>query len=242
MLFLCVLFSSVSPLPAAAQEKSAEEEFSRNYITQIQARNYNAVDEQTQPGLREDLRKNFEKVVSLFPAEKPLNVETVSSRTINVISSSQSKNRRTDLVLQYRFPGKWLLVIVALVKENNEKTLVADLHVRQIKDSLQTLNRFVFRGRGTGNYIFLVAASFAPLLIIHALVLCFKTPMPGKKKWLWIIFILFGLFSVTLNWNAETIYFVPFYFHLLGSGFYKGIYSPFNGHDIPSSGRPDFLI
>jgi hypothetical protein len=56
-----------------------------------------------------------------------------------------------------------------------------------------------------------------PLFIILSIIYCFKTPL--KRKWLWILFMLFGIISFKLNWTTGDFELQLLNIRLLGAGF-----------------------
>lgn len=62
--------------------------------------------------------------------------------------------------------------------------------------------------------------------IVYALIVCVRTPI-AKRKWLWMIFIVVGLANLSFNWTNGNYTIAPFYFSILGSGFFSAsLYAP----------------
>lgn len=57
-------------------------------------------------------------------------------------------------------------------------------------------------------------------IILTALISCINTDI-GKYKWLWVIFIMFGLFGVDFNWAIQEFDYSLLSFRLFGVGWFK---------------------
>ena len=198
-----------------------EVEFSKQFWALLQKRDFNAVEQKISPDIKTaGLRPTLDKMAAFFPKEQAKNINIVGCHIFT------DKNlQRADITLQYEFPSEWLLTNLVLEKKG-EVLLVKGMHVRPLPASLEIINQFTFQGKGVINYIFLSLAILVVSLIIIALVLCIKTPIP-KRKWLWIIFILVGFVKVTLNWTTGELGITPVSFLIPGSGIERsGPYVP----------------
>jgi hypothetical protein len=198
-----------------------EEEFSKNYIAFFQAHDFEHIEAKIDPSLKNaQLRSNLEQIAAFFPAEKPIDIQTVGAQSFSNADMSQ-----VNLTFQYKYPGKWLLVNVVLKKRGGD-TVVMGVNVQPLRDSLESINRFTFEGKDGVQYIVLAATVIVPLFILYALVLCARTSIP-KRKWLWILFILVGFAQVTLNWSDGNVHINPLRVQLFGAGFWKaGPFAP----------------
>ena len=129
---------------------------------------------------------------------------------------------RTNYTYEYQYPDRWLLISVATQKKDGMFTLVG-FSAYQLKGSLEHMNRFTVAGKSPLQYLVLAAAVLIPLFCVYALVLCAVTPMP-RRKWLWIIFILLGVCSFSVNWTTGQWGFKPLSFLLLGAGCGRPLY------------------
>lgn len=130
-----------------------------------------------------------------------------------------------NLTYELQYPDKWALFSIRFVKVKNE-FIVEAYNISPLKESLEDMNKFTFKGKGFIHYLFLIFMIAEVLFTIYALVLCIKTVM--KKKVVWLLFILCGIVSISLNWStsAINIQFLSIQF-LLGVGFFKsGPYAP----------------
>ena len=192
-------------------------EFSRNYLALFQARNFESIEAKIAPSLRNaQLRSKLEEIANFFPAEKPTDIEIVEAQTL-----SRGNTNQFNLTFQYGYHGKWLLANVVLEKKAGE-TIVMGINAQQLPDSLEHINRVTFAGKSIRHFTIFALAIIFPLLIIFTTILCIKTPIP-KRKWLWVIFILFGFVRITLRWSDGKLYIDPIHAQFLGAGFLKSI-------------------
>lgn len=192
-----------------------EAEFSKNYLALFQSRDFETIEAKIDPNLKNaQLRPKLEQIAAFFPAERPNDIQTVGAQTFSNADTTQ-----VNLTFQYVYPRKWLLANVVLQKKGSD-TVVTGVNVQPLRDSLENINRFTFEGKGITHFAILSFAIIVPLFIVTAIILCIKTPIP-KRKWLWILFILFGFVQVNLNWSDGNLNINPFYFQILGAGFWK---------------------
>lgn len=71
----------------------------------------------------------------------------------------------------------------------------------------------------------LFLAILVPLFTLYALILCIRTKIE-KKKWLWVIFVLAGIASFSVDWTTGQWRIVPLSFQLLGAGASAPPYGP----------------
>jgi hypothetical protein len=154
----------------------------------------------------------------MFPAQEPVSTKVVGFR------SSLGNDGRTEITLEYEFPQKWLLAEVVTQKSGGVTTIVG-FHITPIADSLENLNRFTLAGKSTSQYAILSRAVLAPLFSLFVFVVCIKTTM-GKKKWLWLIFILIGIGKLVVNWTTGQVFFTPLAIQLPAAGANAQLYGP----------------
>ena len=123
------------------------------------------------------------------------------------------------------FEEGWAVAEVVLAKEN-ERLVVKGVHVNRLSQSLEETNAFALSGKSITHYLFLIGAVAIPLFIVFSLVLCVKTSME-RRKWLWVIFVLFGFVGLSLDWTTGQMSAQPISLYLLGVMAYTASpYSP----------------
>jgi hypothetical protein len=110
---------------------------------------------------------------------------------------------------------------------------VKGFDARWISTPLREVHAFTFNGKSMAHYIFFILSIASLSFIIFTLIAIIKTPL--KRKWLWIIAVLFAIAKFKLNWTTGDFDFRLLHFQLLGAGFHKsGLVAPwFLSFSIP---------
>jgi hypothetical protein len=151
-----------------------------------------------------------------IPTGEPTSIKTVDSRVIHGRDGSTS-----SITLEYEFApramptsgsmelisGVWLIAQVVIQTKGGVKT-IAGLHVSPSSRSFEEINEFTLAGKGISQYVGLCLAIGAAAFTLYVFVLCIRTRM-GKKKWIWLILILIGVFRLTVNWTTGEWAFTP---------------------------------
>lgn len=171
-----------------------DEAIAKNYIELLRQGKFEQIETALDPSLKNpDVHDTFTQMAAMIPAGPPESLKVVGS---NVFSGPEVST--TNLTFEYQFPQKWLLINVATQKKNGVATIIG-FHVTPIADSLENINKFTLAGKSGFQYFVLVLAIVVPLLTLYVAVRCIRTK-GVKMKWLWVIFILFGVCKLTVNW------------------------------------------
>lgn len=191
-----------------------EADFSRRVITLLASGDITAVEQQLDPSLATDptTRDKLQRVARDFPSGPPADVQVVGAQTM-----TSAQGRRYSLTFQCTYPGKWLLANVVLNRQADRLTVLG-IHVQPLPDSLEKINGLSFAGKGVVHFLMLALTIAVPVFILVALVLCIRTPIP-RRKWLWVLFILFGFVQLQLNWTEGVMNVQPLSFLLFGAGY-----------------------
>lgn len=194
-----------------------EIDFAKDYFTLFQDENYEEIEVLVDKNLHTpDLRQKLEKMAAIFPKVPPQGIELVGSRTF------ESENKwKATLTFQYEFPKTWLLANIVLEKVTDGPLVVKGVNVTPLLDSLQNTHKFKLRGKSITHYVFLAFSVLIPLFIVSTFIVCLRTPIK-KRKWLWMIFILFGFMQCALNWTNGALFCQLLSVNLLGAGFFYG--------------------
>ena len=188
-------------------------------LAALQQKDIATVMRQVDPQIETGAESNLMVVANVLANGNPIALELIGCN----VASTPNK-RRTYLTYQYQFTNTWVLAFVTIQTEGATKKLLG-LHVNPIQKSLAELNAFTFRGKGPIHYVLFAFAILVSVFIIWTTVLCARTKI--QRKWLWIIFILFGLTKLNLNWTTGQIGFQPISFQMPGAGLMKqGLYAP----------------
>jgi hypothetical protein len=79
------------------------------------------------------------------------------------------------------------------------KLSIVGLHVYPEKEPLEAQNRFRWAGKSALEYAVFAYGVAAMLFTVVVLIVAAKTKM-RRRKWLWILFILFGVGKISVNW------------------------------------------
>jgi hypothetical protein len=199
----------------------AEQTTARWYIEHLRNREFNDVEVAADmtiagPGLAATLGKMAE----LIPSGTPTSVKLVGAQR-----SSMSGATTLNLTFEYEFPGRWVVANVA-TKSKEGVTTIVGFHVYPESSSLESANRFTLSGKSVLQYVVLGAAIAAGLFTLVVLVVCIRTTMK-RRKWLWVLFILFGLGKLSVNWTTGQWGFMALAAQLFGvSAVAASTYSP----------------
>ncbi len=207
-----------------AAQYANEVALSKHYLSMLKAHDFADIEQHIDASLKSDkLHDNLEKVASFFPSGDPTDVKLIGLYHNEILNGAEFST--TQLDYEYDFSGKWYQADVVL-KGDKSNISITGLTVTSLRGPLEEITKFTFLGKSMTSYIALAVTCIIPIFIIFALIVCIRTPMP-KRKWLWILFILFGFIGGTLNWMDGSVTIDPITARLLGAGFYSGgPYSP----------------
>jgi hypothetical protein len=197
---------------------SGDEQAARRYIDLLREHKFDQIENDIDPEVRTPkLHGTLVEMAAMIPPQAPISLKVVGANTF-----SSSRFYKSNITFEYQFPGKWLLANVTVQKKDGVATIVG-FNVNGIPDSLENLNSFKLRGKSILQYAVLVWTVLAPLFSIYVLVLCARTRIP-KRKWLWIIFILFGIGKFAVNWTTGQWGFMPMSIQLFSAGAFSPPY------------------
>jgi hypothetical protein len=168
----------------------------KGYIDHLRARNFQEIEKAIDPSIRSpDLRDTLTTMAGFIPAGEPNSIKLVGAQRHTAPAATL-----VNTTFEYNFGDKWLLANVAIQDKNGAKTIVG-FNVNPIPQSLESLNRFALSGKSGIQYLVLGAAIAVVLVSLYSLILCVRTK-PLRRKWLWILFILFGFGKIAVNWTT----------------------------------------
>jgi hypothetical protein len=220
--FLMLLLASCSQEELMQRLASPDEQASaRAYIDQLRSRDFTAIEKSADSTIAGPaLDGTLGKMADLFPIGPPHSVKLVGAQR-----SSMSGVTTLNLNFEYQFPGRWVVANVA-TKSKEGVTTIIGFHVYPESSSLESANRFTLSGKSVLQYVVLGAAIAAGLFTLVVLVVCIRTKM-RRRKWLWILFILFGLGKLSVNWTTGQWGFMALAVQLFGvSAVAASTYSP----------------
>lgn len=193
----------------------------KHYIDDVKTGRFSEIQSNLDPSIHSgDIDAVFTKMSSAIPAGSPIDVKIVGVR-IGEFSASKV----VDLTFEYSYPeNKWVVSNVAFKEQDGKKTIIG-IHVYQLPDSLEHLNRFTLYGKSAWHYVFFAMAIIVPLFIVFTLIKCIQEK-EMKRKWLWVIFIIFGFVEFVINWTTGQMTLKPIAIGLFGAGAISQPYGP----------------
>jgi len=212
------------------------DKFAREYIALIREGNLQKAFILLDPLVRNQDTSWLSKVSKILRQGGDVkSVKIVSSNVLNM-----PERTRTGLVYEFQYPNEWLLVEV-IVEEANGNRLIAGFHTTHLPQPLEEINAFTLDGKSMAHIDILLMMMVVAAFSVFAVVLCIRTAM--ARKWVWILFILFGVGKLSINWTTGEFGYQIFTFQLLSASVIKqGPYAPwFLSFSIPA-GAIVFLI
>jgi hypothetical protein len=199
----------------------AESTFAKNFLERAQAKDFTFVKEQLDVSLIDKVSdQNITEFAKYFPTGKLLSTDLIGSQ-VNIINDAWQGN----FTYEYHFEQGWALANAVINRKDNKLSVIG-FNVYPTKASQKEINKFSLTDKSILHYLALLYAVLIPIFILITLVICIKTSIP-RRKWLWIIFILGGISTFSINWTTGEYGFRLIQYQLLGSGIYSaGEYAP----------------
>jgi len=187
----------------------------RSFIKLVQTGEYGLAEQMLAPKVRgNQANDELVKIHELLDQGQPVEILTIGFNT-TIFRTLSQETKKTNLVYQFQFRHTWVVGNVLLSRES-DATYVLGAHFHPVRDSLEVLNRFTFDGKTPLHYTVLAFCFLIPAFILYALVVCIRSPV--RRKWLWIIFIVLGLFEFRFDWTTGLYDFKPISLLLFGVG------------------------
>lgn len=153
-----------------------------------------------------------------LPLQPPAKVQLVGLQKGDTYKDGVRFNF-VQAVLEYQFGQAWYTATVDYASQGDNLQLLG-LHFLRLPSSLETLNKVDLTNSSFLQYFVLILAIVIPLTILTVLIICVRRSNL-KNKWLWIIFIIFGVFGFHFNWTTQILSITPINFQLLGAGYFR---------------------
>jgi hypothetical protein len=237
-IFLVILILLVSCNPNIDLSKiipSDVDQFARAFIDQLGKGNIDQCLANVVENMQTDEGRTFlSNVASGINGIQFDSLEMINAR----FTKRLGDNPLTNYVLEYEQEIRSQSVYFFIqIFEENGITKISGFDARQMEVPLKIAHAFTFIGKPAINYIFFILTVTSISFVIFTLVSAILTPM--KRKWLWMVGILFALVKFKLNWTTSEFDFQLLSFQILGAGFSKsGLVAPW----IISFSIPVFAI
>ena len=200
LFFLCVICISLSGCDEAAMIKRAsplaDDPAARKYLDLLIQGKVDEIQKDLDPAIAEpDMRDKLTGVADWLPAEQPISVKVVDSRT-----TGRPEFKQTEIGYECEFQNAWYLVTMSLVRKPSALTILG-LHVSRLPDSLENMHRFTLIGKGPSQYFLLLLTLGSLAISFYAARECIRTRV-GPSRWLWLSAILTGVGGLVVNWTT----------------------------------------
>lgn len=188
-----------------------ESSFAKDYLARLRAQEYDYVKSMLSPEIASQVNDELlEKMANHFRPGEPKSVKIIGSH-VNIHNGQW----RGNFTFEYEFESGWNLANTALKKVGNGYEVIG-LNVYQTAASQKEINAFNLSSKSVTQYSVFILAIAVPIFILCTLIVCIRTPIP-RKKWLWIVFILFGIGAIQVNWTNGAYGFQLISFQLFGA-------------------------
>lgn len=164
------------------------------------------------------ISRNLEPIRNMLP-DQPIQNLTIAGVTREVIYDSNGQ--RVDKIYtltEVNYPYSDFVVEMQQLRMN-DKIKINGFRVSG-KQALLRLSKATWQNVTAGGYFTILCMLLVLSIVLYALILCINTDIE-RRKWLWILFILFGFFGVNFNWLTQSYSFNLINISLLGVGWYK---------------------
>jgi hypothetical protein len=152
----------------------------------------------------------------LIPDQPPSAIKLISFSTSTILAG-----RVTNVVKEYFYPDRMLVVSTAIRRQAGEPLRIVGFHIQAFSQAALAVGRFSLAGKSTTQYFLLGLAALIPMLLVLALALLARDRRTGWK-WLWTAFILVGFMRLSVDWTTGAIVFQPLALMLLGASVSRG--------------------
>jgi hypothetical protein len=205
LLALLILASCGMPFNESQIKDTPEAKFFEKMIERLAAHDTAAVKAATDPAMPgyAGIETDIATVGAMFPSQNPKSIQYLGWWT-----KYSNTGRSAEVSAEYAFEGRtWLLATMSLSGEPGTYK-ISGLRVDALPAPYAELNAFSLNYKTPLHYAFLFVWGAVALLVIYAFAICLQT-RGMKYKWLWAIFILVGVFAVTLNWTTGELGVAP---------------------------------
>jgi hypothetical protein len=174
-----------------------QQDIARAYIEKLRNHDFADIEKAMDPSIAGELQGGMlEKMAGVIPAGEPTSVKLVGANQFSYKDAGTALN----LTYEFQFGDEFLLINVARATKDGADTIVG-FGVHPLSASLEEQNRFTLANKSALQYLMLAAAIGVAIFTLFALVVCIRTKLAGRK-WLWILFILFGFGKIMVNWTT----------------------------------------
>lgn len=172
-----------------------ENKFAKSYIDSLKRGSVDYCYNLIMPEHQNEQVLDYLKNVHLNLSSRKL----INTNIIGYRFTKMNDTKYTRLEYEYEHDVDWAYFTVDLINIGGV-IKVQGLSGNGFQESLVKANSFDLKGKSFGHYLTLLLMISIPLFILTTIVFIILTPI--KRKVLWIIFALFGIFAIHFNWET----------------------------------------
>lgn len=202
-----------------------DEQAARTYFENIRTGTFAPLLAATDSSFRQQMTPAVLKSMRDVFGEKPIkSVMLIDAKVMGQKLVGQPGMVMHWMLYQYDMGDHFVVGDISL-QDIGGRAQIEGIHVQSLRESIEQTNAFTLSGKSGLFLAFLALVILMPIFIIATAIICWRTPIP-RRKWLWRIFVLFGIAELTLNWTTGALGFQPINVQLLGAGFIQQGYGP----------------
>lgn len=199
----------------------AEQDTAKTFIDHLRHHDYDAIEKAADSSIAgPSLNATLNEMAALMPSSPPVSVTLVGAQRF----TSTAEGSIVNLTFEYHFSDRYVIANLA-TKLKNEQLSIVGFHVYPESESLESQNRFKWSGKSVLQYAVLIYAICVALFTVVVLVVAAKTKM-RRRKWLWILFVLFGVGKFSVNWTTGQWGVTLLVVQLFSASSYADFYGP----------------
>lgn len=191
----------------------------REFITALNQKNVDKAEKLIEPSVRKEAKEKLKSLVELLGKGNPEQVKVIGVR-----GQAKGDQRLIQLTYQVYFQKAWVVAAIAILETPQSRSIFS-VRMDPLREPLEKIYAFKFFGKPFLQYVVLLFSVLIPIFIVYVLVQCLRTP--GKKKWIWVPFIILGLATFHLDWTSGRAFIQPISFLIFGAAYMKQKYGPF---------------
>jgi hypothetical protein len=207
-------------IPRSAQDfhQTAEAKTLQSLVAQLAAHDYASIEAQMDARVQQpEIRQALEHVAGLIPPGHAIQAEPADWSVQYKEGNGGTGERRAHVAMEYAFPdARWMLASATLSGEPGAFRILS-FKIEPLAASLNASNALTFKGKGLLHFLVLLLAAASFATSAYAFVLCIRAKAL-KRQWLWAVFCLIGVFSVSFNWSSADTSLQVLRLNLLGAG------------------------
>lgn len=203
-----------------------DDQFARQFLELVRHAQYDEATKMLDAAVAAEAGANgLSQIHAILDHGNPIAIELIGVYTgfLKPATSAPAKHQ-SSLTYQLQFSDAWV-VAAFVVEGSGSDRHISGVNWQSLPNSLEVINRFTLQNKSLIHYAFLAACIAVPVFILVALIVCLFSRV--RLRWLWVIFILFGITQFQLNWTTGQMGFQPISFLVLGASFFRsGLYGP----------------